>query len=246
MKKGLLLLLFLVGAVVLLLALAILPQYHASYRSITPTAPLPPTIESDPQTALATAPTPATGVTQTQETSAVTAAASPTAATLPAAGQAMSPSPSPSAATSPAQPATLPAILGNIKPSETEMLFLIFHLERGRLTLQQAVRTAGNMPLPGTTPLTDGIYHRLVSANGTVLAQSVTADPAIVYHDSPRADGSGVLQGGPVRLESVDFNVRYPVLPGASRIELYQVAASTDVRSLGPKGKEFYGSFPLP
>jgi len=245
-----------------MLGLAVLLQRHAGFSTILASGPPSPHAGSKPQPPLATVSTMATvAAPQTPgqpavtgrlanapitSTSVATAASSAAAPTPSAAGQPTSPPvpPLPSAAFT--LPAALPTFLTDTKPSVTEMLFLIFHLDKGRLTLQQAVRTAGYMPLPAATPMVAGIYHRLVSANGTVLAQSVCVDPAIVYHDSPRADGSGLLEGGRVRLESVDFDVRYPALPGASRIELYQVDATTDVRSLDQRAKGFYGSFPLP
>lgn len=158
-----------------------------------------------------------------------------------AAGGKMPPPP-----TAAAVPRPIPTLLAGVEPSPSQMVFLIFELAQGTLKLHEARRVNARLPMPDSVPLETGIYHRLLSRDNRVLAQGFTRDPAIVYHDEPRADGSGLLEGGWVRLESVSFDVRYPVIAGAQRIELYRVDATSEIETLSQEAPEYYGSFDLP
>lgn len=147
-----------------------------------------------------------------------------------------------------ATPAALPTVSPGLVASETEMVYLIFHLEGQSLSVLTQSVTKGNMRLPpaisSIAPMRS-IYHRVLSASGAILAQDTMPDPSVLHYDYPGPVGAGELQGGTIIQTQVDFNVRYPLIEGMDRIELYHTEATTDLTRLSRESKEYYGSFKL-
>ena len=127
--------------------------------------------------------------------------------------------------------------------SASELLFLCFGMEDGRLSLLSRARVKGNMRLPPTVEPVDGLYHRLLSASGQVLAQGTTPDPRPVHFDYPNPDGSGRLTGGVVVQSNVQFVVRYPWIPGTARLEFFRVGRDTALATLTTQGDRYEGVF---
>lgn len=133
----------------------------------------------------------------------------------------------------------------DIRPSTKEMVFLDFQIDKGQVTLRRQWKVPGKMRLPSLVVPEKGIYHRIVTAEGKMLAQGITPDPTLVYYDYRDPD-SGRPAGGELLRANASFNVRYPWVEGADRIELYQVEAATDLTRLTPNGSHYYGSFKMP
>ena len=125
------------------------------------------------------------------------------------------------------------------------MVFLCFGLENDKLSLLTQSVVKGNMRLPPTLEPTDGFYHRLLSRSGEILAQGVTPDPRVVHFDYPSPDGSGRLTGGVLKQSNVQFAVRYPLIPGADRLEVFLVDSTADLSRLSEKGGRYQGSFKI-
>lgn len=124
------------------------------------------------------------------------------------------------------------------------MVFLDFQINSGQVTLRRQWKVPGNLRLPSLVVPESGIFHRLVTASGELLAQGITPDPRRMYYDYRDPD-SGRAQGGEVVLTNTSFNVRYPWIEGADRVELYQVEAATDLSRLTPTNGHYYGSFKI-
>jgi len=141
--------------------------------------------------------------------------------------------------------ATRASLAPGVTPSERALVFLVLRIEKGTVRLVQQTQPEVPMPLPVTVSPVRGLYHRVVSADGTMLAQGTMPDPRVVYHDEPREEGTTLLRGGSVRLDAADFNVRCPALPGMSRLELFEVDENTDWSKLTTNAKGYLGSISL-
>lgn len=137
------------------------------------------------------------------------------------------------------------SLLEGSEASDEKMVFLCLEWNGQEIVLQSQSMVEGNMRLPGAFVPADGVYHRIVSDKGDVLAHGVTPDPRILHWDVPAEDGSGRLEGGVLKQEQVTFPVRYPLIQGMASIEFYHVSRTTDVSCLDRKGGSFCGSFAL-
>ena len=136
------------------------------------------------------------------------------------------------------------SLASNIRPSDMVMVFLDFQINAGQVTLRRQWKVPGNMRLPPLVVPEKGVFHRMVTAEGEVLAQGIISDPALIFYDYIDPD-SGRPKGRTVIQSDASFNVRYPWIEGADSIELYQVEASTDLSTLTPTSSNYHGSFKI-
>ena len=140
----------------------------------------------------------------------------------------------------------LPSYLASdVAASETQMVFACFAFYGDTLVLETQTVVAGSMRLPPTAAPGPGLYHRVLSATGRVLAQGRDRDPRLVYYDYPREDGSGMLAGGVVRMSNAQFVVRYPLIAGMDTIEMYAVEVASDRAAQGGYKVTPHGTFKL-
>jgi len=138
-----------------------------------------------------------------------------------------------------------PSLSSGTVASDSQMLFLCLQLKGQKLELVSQSIVNGSMPLPSDVVPGNGVYHRVLSKSGKVLARGLTSDPRILYWDAPVDGGNGQLTGGVIRQENVDFAVRYPVIEGMDHIEFYDVTNATDISLVQAGGSHCYGSFKL-
>lgn len=129
--------------------------------------------------------------------------------------------------------------------SDSEMICLRFELKDRKLNLQTQSIVNGSMKLPPGIAPADGFYHRILSRSGDVLAQGIIQEPRMLYYDYPNPNGSGSLMGGVLMQSNVQFAVRYPLIAGMDRIELFTVRRTADISQLSVKGDNYCGSFKL-
>lgn len=143
------------------------------------------------------------------------------------------------------EPIGLASLAPGVTASESDMIFLCFALESGKLKLLSQSVVRGNMRLPGDVAPADGLYSRVLSSSGRILAQELLPDPRLVYYDYPIAEGADRLTGGKLLMSNVEFAVRYPLIPGMAAIELFSVTRTQELSTLSAGDTGFHGSFKL-
>lgn len=142
-------------------------------------------------------------------------------------------------------PSAWPSLTAHAAASETEMAFLVVRLQDGPATLLEQAVVTGNMRLPEAFAPERGVYYRVLSSEGGMLAQGLLPDPRLVHYDEPVDGGNGLLRGGTVMLPSAELNLRFPRIAGMDRVELFLVDEATDLRRLTDASKECCGSFQI-
>lgn len=142
-------------------------------------------------------------------------------------------------------PSAWPSLAANAAASDTQMVFLVVRMHDGPANLLDQAIVSGNMRLPEVFAPEDGVYYRVLSSTGTLLAQGILPDPRLVHYDEPVPGGNGLLRGGVVMLPESELNIRFPRMPAMDRLEIFRVDEATDLRRLTPASKECCGSFQI-
>lgn len=131
-------------------------------------------------------------------------------------------------------------------PSETNMLFMIVQFTGKHASLVSSKIVQGTIHLDSDFKPEDGVYHRILAADGTLLAHAVTPEPRLIFYDVPVKDGSNELTGGTLVASNITVAVRYPVIQGMDRVEFYEIGKTTLLQRLDGRSGECCGSFKLP